>query len=91
MGFGVLSGSCKAASGVEGVFGEVSVWVAEWGDSSLVAGRGREVGFTDFDVGAPERFGPMVAEKMLQVAEAVERSELYGKCGHSWALEKLER
>lgn len=42
-------------------------------------------------IGAPEFFGPQVEEHMLQVAEKVDRSELFEECGHSLALEKPER
>lgn len=42
-------------------------------------------------IGAPEFFGPQVKEHILQVAEKVERSELFEECGHSLALEKPER
>ena len=42
-------------------------------------------------IGAPEFFGPTVKERILDVAETVERSELFEECGHSLALEKPER
>ncbi|MGG5372375.1 alpha/beta fold hydrolase [Enterococcus sp. AZ196] len=42
-------------------------------------------------IGAPEFFGPMVAEQMREVAENVVKSEVFEKCGHSLALEAPER
>lgn len=42
-------------------------------------------------IGAPEFFGPQVKDHILQVAEKVDRSELFEDCGHSLALEKPER
>jgi pimeloyl-ACP methyl ester carboxylesterase len=38
-------------------------------------------------ISAAEFFGPLIAEHMLQVAEKVERSEIFDECGHSLALE----
>jgi pimeloyl-ACP methyl ester carboxylesterase len=38
-------------------------------------------------ISATEFFGPLVAEHMLNVAESVERSEVFDECGHSLALE----
>lgn len=42
-------------------------------------------------IGAPEFFGPLVKQYILQVAEKVDREELFEECGHSLALEKPER
>ncbi|CUX54240.1 alpha/beta hydrolase [Agrobacterium deltaense] len=42
-------------------------------------------------VGAPEFFGPMVREQMLNVANNVERSEVFEECGHSLAWEAEHR
>ena len=38
-------------------------------------------------VGAPEFFGPLVEAQMRNVAETVERSEIFEECGHSLSLE----
>jgi pimeloyl-ACP methyl ester carboxylesterase len=42
-------------------------------------------------VGAPEFFGPLVADQMRKVAENVERAEVFEECGHSLALEAEHR
>ena len=42
-------------------------------------------------IGAPEFFGPRVAECARQFAENVVKSEIYEECGHSLALEKPAR
>ncbi|MEZ2129644.1 MULTISPECIES: alpha/beta hydrolase [unclassified Sinorhizobium] len=42
-------------------------------------------------IGAPEFFGPMVREQMLNVAKNVEQSEVFEECGHSLAWEAEHR
>jgi pimeloyl-ACP methyl ester carboxylesterase len=42
-------------------------------------------------IGAPEFFGPMVREQMLNVARNVEQSEVFEECGHSLAWEAEHR
>lgn len=42
-------------------------------------------------IGAPEFFGPLVAEQMRDVAEHVEVAEVFEECGHSLALEAADR
>jgi pimeloyl-ACP methyl ester carboxylesterase len=42
-------------------------------------------------IGAPEFFGPRVAECAEKFAEQVVKSEIYEECGHSLALEKSDR
>ena len=42
-------------------------------------------------VGAPEFFGPLVAQQMREVSHGVERAEVFEECGHSLALEAETR
>ena len=42
-------------------------------------------------VGAPEFFGPLVAQQMREVSQGVERAEVFEECGHSLALEAETR
>ena len=42
-------------------------------------------------VGAPEFFGPLVAQQMREVSLGVERAEVFEECGHSLALEAETR
>ena len=42
-------------------------------------------------IGAPEFFGPQVAENARAFASNVEQSELFEECGHSLALEAPDR